>query len=183
MASSSSAASAPSGVLIPRPKGGVPKNHTWDGVCGAYINTETGAVHVPKTRSADSAAQQKERKRDRKDRTQASGAQHRKDAQTQAKRRPRRTMPTAVAKWSAGTAKQHVKRRLHGLVRAAAQCAIARSRGYWASALCWPSSACALHKASTRGAAARCLREQSCAAPCHPPRLAATHSRAAARAV
>jgi len=75
-------------ALIPKPRGGVPRGHEWDGVRGAYVHKETGAVHVKGTRSAASAAQQKERKdeRDRSDRPQASGSQKRNQAQAEARK-------------------------------------------------------------------------------------------------
>ena len=71
-----------------------PRDHEWDGVLGAYVHKETRAVHVKGTRSAASAAQQKERKdtrkdtrtRDRGERPQASGCQHRMNAEVEAQR-------------------------------------------------------------------------------------------------
>ena len=82
-------------ALIPKPRGGVPKDHEWDGVRGAYVHKETRAVHVKGTRSAASVAQQKERKdnrqrednRDRSSRQQPSGAQNRKHGEAEAVRR------------------------------------------------------------------------------------------------
>ena len=85
-----STATPPAPPAHPRPKGRAPTNHSWDTAQGVYVHDETGAIHNKGDRSAASATKQSQRKRGEqpgREREQASGAAHRKDAAIEAERR------------------------------------------------------------------------------------------------